>query len=332
MLCKRVILFAVLLVSQQLYAKTDTVVVYERRVVYDTVRIYDTIRVKRAAPSTADVYLRPKQLDISMLHIDTLTHDLNIIVFSADSAAAFSINGIIDSETLKQLKSMKKLSFCSVMLFAFHSFVFAQTNVDFGITAGAGHWWATSTNSLVKPDYTPTAHAGIFVSKPLIKGLFVRTELSYQYQHQNGSYNVDTSCNCVSRPSIIDGQVLHAPVFDYPHASTSFHQLVVPLVLGYKVWKLEPAVGLEYSYRFAPGNAHLKAAHDAGLHASLRYNISQRFAASVTYYQGLSKSEEYLYHIVDSDHQLFETKTAMYQTRRLGLSVYYKLNAAKASE
>jgi hypothetical protein len=288
----------------------DTLIVYETIIVYDTIFVYDTIKLFDNVKLNK---IEPKGLELNILQYDTISRRANLLIISRNQTATIPINGIILSENIKNLKSMKKLSFFGMVLFAFQSMVIAQTNI--GITAGGGTWWVKSNNPFGNVEFSPTFNAGLFLKQPLSNAIYLKMEVNYTFLMNNYSYKavVDTFNN-----SIGDEE-----------AATDYHQISLPLHVGYKIGKFSPFLGVEYSYRFSESWLN-KQIHSWGVIGGLNYFINDKFSVSLNYYQGFTSDYIKKGTIIDpftkekiGDYNYF------WKSSRLGLTLYYSFNKKK---
>lgn len=297
-----------------LSSKPDTIFQYETLTVYDTVFVYDTIRA--VEPEKLNP-IEPKGADYSVLHLDTAGNKAILLIISGNKTATIPINGIILNENIKNLNSMKKLSFVGVVLFAFQSMVMAQTN--YGITVGGGAWWAKCNEPITSVNYTPTLKAGVFFEHSLSNNVFLKTGLNYNYLTNNYSYKatVDT-LNWVG-------------VGDEASA-TAYHQFSIPLQFGYAIGKIKPYLGIEYSYRISESWLN-QSINSFGLLGGINYAISDKVTLGINYYHGLTKDYEYSGPILNpvTSERMGEYNNH-WKSSRLEFSLFYTFNKEKKME
>jgi hypothetical protein len=258
--------------------KRDTLIVYETIVIYDTLFVHDTIRM----PDCRKIH--SKRPEIKILHLDDAAGGAQLITFPFNGTATLDENGIILNENNKNLKSMKKLSFLGVVLFAFQSMVMAQS--DFGFTAGGGTWWAKCNQAEVNSHFSPTLHAGVFFEYPLPGAFFLKSELNYHFLLNNGSYKFgDTDVYWQTTSST--GELAYSHLIGDEWSATDYHQLSVPISIGYKIGKFKPYFGVEYSFRMSEAWFNKKI-HSLGWNAGVIYPVSDRISAGVNFYKGLT--------------------------------------------
>lgn len=292
----------------------DTLYVYETVIVYDTVYIFDTIKISdNFLPAKID----GKRLEINILQFDIESQQANLLRISRDQTATIPLNGIILTDNNKKIESMKKLSFLGVVLFAFQSMVIAQTN--YGISAGVGTWWATSNHPNASVGFSPTFNAGFFIKQPLGKAVFLQLDANYTFLNNNSSYKV-----AVENPvwgTIGDGE-----------SASDYHQITVPLEVGYKIGKFSPLLGIEYSYRFS--EPWLKRQiHSFGFIGGVNYSINDKFSIGLNYYQALTKDISIEEEVLDPiSLQAIGAYNYYWRSSSIGLTLYYALNNKKVEK
>lgn len=289
----------------------DTVFIYETITVFDTVHIYDTVKVFKNTRLEA---IEPKELKI--LQLDTANKRANLLIISKDQTATIPINGIILNENIKNSGSMKKLSFFGVVLFAFQSMVMAQS--DYGVSAGAGIWWATCNKPIVKSVYSPILNFGLYYEQPLWKNLFVKAELNYYYLFSNYSYK-----------GYIDFINNNEVTFGDAESGDDYHQFSIPLQIGYKIGKIEPSLGMGYSYRILIDRLR-KRISIFELTAGLNYNITDKVSLGLNYYYGLTKDYKINDILNFPDEKI--ANDYFWKSSRVGLSLHYSLKKNKQNE
>ncbi len=288
--CKYLIVYVLLTCSvfvagQELTSSDikDTLFIYETVTVYDTVYVYDTIRTP-GNPSIKAI--EPEEIETRMLKPGMLHDQASLLIISGNRAATIPINSIILPENIKNLERMKKLSFFGVVLFAFQNMVLAQA--DFGISAGGGAWWTRCNYSGAETGYSPTVNLGTYLQLPIGNHIQVSTGVNYNYLSNNSGYKTEIGT------TISNGEFYYANVIYLGdgEAASRYHQLSVPLQIGYRFGKITPLVGFECSYRVSESwlNTNFSS---YGLLGGLQYKLTDRFSVTLNYYNGLTKDYEY---------------------------------------
>ena len=181
-------------------------------------------------------------------------------------------NRINEYENYLKLQKMRKLSLVGTFLLSLQSIVFAQA--DFGVTAGTGFWSARCATLSGKGETTPTYYFGAYYNHDFGEHLFVRADLSLHYLSQNYSYKTHI------------GDTLSIGFGDGESAST-YRQLSIPLQVGYKIGRLKPFVGLEYSYRVSESWLNQKF-NIASLLAGFNFQATPKLAIGIKYIYGVT--------------------------------------------
>lgn len=251
----------------------DTVYIYEEVIKYDTVYIQDTVYLHDK--STEFISLKPKRFNL--LQVDTVSGEANLLMISGKNSATIPINGIILNRNIKNLESMKKVSFFGLALFAFQSMVLAQA--DYGISIGGGTWWSKCNNPVIngdrfaKTELSPNLSLGIYYKQYIQSGFTVETGLNYRLLLSNYSYKASYSSSSTYFPDgtfypvekyyllldgsngleevlMVDWEKVYAGRVVGEEASTiNYHTLEVPLKVGYTFGKFNPNVGMRYSLK-----------------------------------------------------------------------------------
>lgn len=289
----------------------DKLIVYETVIVYDTIFIYDTVKISDHAKLNK---IKSKQLILNVLQYDTANQRANLLIISPNQTATIPINSIILNENIKKYESMKKLSFFGVVLFAFQNMVIAQTN--FGVSAGGGTWWAKSNNPFGSVEFSPTFNTGLFFSQPLSNAFNLKMEVNYSYLMSNYSYK-----------AIVD--TLNWVVTGEGESATNYHQISLPLQVGYKIGEFRPFLGVEYSYRFSESWLD-KRIYSFGVIGGVNYLFNDKFSVSLNYYQGLSDDYTQKGTIINPfTSEKIGEYNYFWKSSRLGLTLYYTFSKKK---
>jgi hypothetical protein len=295
--------------------KKDTLFVYETLVIYDTLFVHDTIRIPNCNK------MHSKRPEIQILYLENIAGGAQLITLPFNGTATLERNGIILNENNKNLKGMKKLSFLGVVLFAFQSMVVAQT--DFGFTAGGGTWWAKCNQSSVNSHYSPTLHAGLFFECPLPSAFFLKSELNYHFLMSNGSYKFADPDVYFKSPSATGGSVYSISFGD--EWATNFHQISVPISVGYKIRKFKPYIGIEYSFRMSEAWFN-KRIHSFGWNTGVIYPVSDRISAGLNFYKGLTTDcKDIGYKMNLQTLEIFSSNEYKWKSNRFEVSIYYSM-------
>jgi hypothetical protein len=300
--------------GQYINTKKDTIFVYDTIVVYDTIYHYDTLKIPVNKEIEQLSFIEPRQPDLILLRLDTANKKDNLLIISENLSATFPINSIIINENIKNLNSMKKLNFFGVVLFAFQSMVIAQT--DFGFSFGGDMWWAECNKPIVKSELSPSFNAGLYFEHSISNHLFLKTRLNYHYLLSNYSYKavVDT----VNWILVGEGE-----------SATDYHQISIPIQIGYNIGKFKPYIGFEYSYRISESwlNRRLSL---FGCIAGLNYKLSEKFSMAINYYYGLTKDYKYSGTILNpvTSEKMGEYNN-YWKSSRIGIAFYYSIKKKK---
>ncbi len=233
--------------------------------VYDTVRTYETIIVK-ARPKV------PNQLSglkYAILSVDSVATNGELWLFFADSSATIPVNGIILSENYKNSKSMKKITFLSLMLVALQQMVLSQT--EFGIDAG--------TMVLLK-NHQSVFNAPVTDLGVKIEG-FARHKLGQNYALRIGLgfgiINGKAESNQF-KSEILDNSYDHHFLVN----RSNFNVFTMPVILSRPGGRINPFFGLRYNYRFSQKKLEDVDGFMFG------GNPGEKYAISMSYFSGLA--------------------------------------------
>lgn len=286
----------------------DTIFVYETVTLYDTIYVHDTIRV------IEDLKVEPinsKETELFLLQIDSTSMQANLLIVSKERTATLPINSIILNENIQNLKSMKKISFLGVVLFAFQSMVMAQTN--YGITAGVGTWWAKCSEPSVGTEYSPTLKTGVYVEHAVGESFFLKTELNYHFLNSNYSYKT----------------YIYNDYFGDSEAASNYHQFSIPLQVGFSFGRVKPYLGVEYSYRISESWLNTQI-NSFGVLGGLNYSISDNLSFSLNYHNGLTKDLEYSGTILNpATKEKIKDYNFYWKSSSIELALYYRLKNKK---
>lgn len=267
----------------QVSAQTDTIFIYEDVIVYDTIIIYDTVIRE---PITSNIsYIDPKS--ISLLQIDSINQQVNLILISKEQTATFPINHIIHSENIKNLKSMKKLSFFGIVFFAFQTMVLAQTNYE--VSIGSGIWWQNGMLNNIDKPYSPLINAGFYAKRNFIdKNFGLKTGIGYSYLIPSKDYKFDGTLGIYHTD---DGSEFIELNQNY---NAGMHNITIPLLLYYDRFFIQPCVGINYNLLVTLNEETVEnptsynKPHNFGLNFGLDFKINETFAISTEYKRNLT--------------------------------------------
>jgi len=253
---------------------------YETITIYDTLFVYDTVRIRE---NIKDISFAPESIDLIGPQADICQRHREKLIFPLNETATISNKSIILNENSKNSESMKRTGLIATALFAVHTFVTAQTN--FGITAAGGFWWAKCNESIVKSETTPSMKAGLFLEHSFNRHLFLKTEVNYNYLSSNYSYK-----------AVVDP--VNWLVVGETESTTPYHQISIPVNIGYKLGTVKPYLGFEYSYRISDPAIN-KRFNLFGLSGGINFTLSDDISLGVNYYHGLTKDYSYKGKITD---------------------------------
>jgi hypothetical protein len=303
---------------------SDTVYIYETVIEYDTVYVHDTITINDKSVGNILEFIQPKKAEVNLL-LDTNHDRANAVIFSGGHAATFPVNRIMYSENIKNSTDMKKVSFIGLTLFAFNSMVLAQT--DFGISAGGGLWWTNCNYSYVKTEFSPYVNLGPYLQLPVGNHLNLGLGVNYHFLFNNYGYKTELGTKIATGDTIYSDIILLGD----GEAASNYHQFSIPMEISYRIGKLSPFVGFEYSYRISESWLD-KSQHSYGLLGGINYTLSEKFGLSVNYYCGLTKDYEYSGDYFDPS-VAFERKIGSYnvswKSSRVGVTLQYSLKKTK---
>lgn len=277
----------------QATGQTDTIYIYEDVVVYDTVFVYDTAYVK---PDVNDI--TPDKLkSISLLQLDTIKHQANLLLISNHQTATFPINHIILDENfninIKNLESMKKLNFFGVVFIAFQAMVLAQTNYE--VTIGSGIWWENGNTEYVDKPYSPLFNIGLFAKRNFTdKSIGLKTGIEYNYLFSSGTYKYDGTVGVWYSPEGYDLENINSKY------GAGLHNISIPLLIFYDKYRIQPFVGINYNYLVTgmqtslAGTVFISDSHNIGLNLGTCLRLNERMAINLEYKHNLTSDYEQL--------------------------------------
>lgn len=320
---------------------SDTIYIYETEIVYDTIFVIDTIDLRATKPLELLDFIERNPFAISALLIDTAKRNANLLLVSKNYSATIPINNIILNEHNKNLESMKKLNFLGVILFATQSMLFAQS--DFGISVGGGMWWAkanSNLNTLLNPSYfykpiessklSAIYSAGLYWEKPVIKRFVFLAEINYNYL-SNAAYENQIATriyNATTPPS-----AWTTVFYEQVGCEMNYHQFSIPLQIGYRLGKITPLAGVEYSYKISSNmrNANNRFSALVGV----KYKFSDKISLKLSYNHGLTydyKVNGNIYHYSSTDRYDVGKYNVYWKSNSIGLTLYYSLKKRKTED
>ncbi|MBK8806338.1 MAG: hypothetical protein IPO21_06730 [Bacteroidales bacterium] len=217
--------------------KGDTVFVYEEIVVYDTVFVYETVK----ETTIDEVYTLTKAKSLNILQLDTINNTANLLIISDGKTATISLENIILKRNIKNIESMKKLTFFGVVLFALKSMVFAQT--EFEISLGGGIWYESTNIEYIDKPTSPLAGIGIYGSRSLLKGnIKIKTGVNYNFLLSTGDYKFDGTTGVGHSSQGIEYGYINE---NFGH---NFLCISIPVYLYFSKYKLKPFIGCNYNH------------------------------------------------------------------------------------
>lgn len=284
-------------------SKKDTVYVYKTKVVYDTIYVTDTV-IEKVFVHT------PNPTTLSILRLDTLHKKAALTVVSSNYTANIPLSQIVYTDNFGKAAGMKKLSFMGVVMFAFKNMVVAQT--DLGVSIGSGIWWANCSKPLATAAYKPTLNVGLHARIPVDERFFIHGQIKYHYLAPNTSYK-----------TVID--TVYFSEVGAAESGSEYHQLSLPLKLGYILGPVQAAAGLEASYRISePWLA--RNSWQFGMLASIGYHLSKPFAMELEYYHGLTNDFS-LERPLPLASSAAKTEVLNWKSYRFGLAFIYYLRS-----
>jgi hypothetical protein len=308
--------------------QSDTIYIYETVEVYDTIVVYDTVKVVRNF--SLNKLESIKTSDLKVLLVDTLNNKADLLIISKEKSATISLDGIILNENLKNTKSMKKLSFLGVVMFAFQSMVMSQT--QYGVCIGGGTWWAKCNKPVFKSEYTSTFNAGMFVEVPLNSYLFLGSEFNFQYLQSNYSYKACAySIGWVST-EYPGTQSFNNGVVGETESATNYYQLSMPVNIGFQVYRFKPYAGIRFSYRLSDSWANVSV-KSAGINVGVNYPVFKRLSVGINYYKGLTKDFEHTGDTYNCETmEIIETNKYNWKSSWVGINLNYSFDWKKKKE
>lgn len=282
-------------------SKKDTVYVYKTKVVYDTIYVTDTV-IEKVFVHT------PNPSTLSILRLDTLHKKAALTVVTSNYAANIPLSQIVYTNNFGKAADIKNLSFMGVVMLAFKNMVVAQT--DLGVSIGGGAWWANCSKPLTTATYKPTMNISLHARIPVGERFFIHSQIKYHYLAPNTSFK-----------TIID--TVYFSEIGAAESGSEYHQLSLPIKLGYSVGSVQAAAGLEASYRISePWLA--QNSFQFGMLASIGYQFSKSFALELEYYHGLTNDFS-LERPLPLASSAAKTEVLNWKSSRLGLSFIYFL-------
>ncbi len=289
----------------------DTIYIYEEVVVYDTVRL---VKPKRKVLEVPQIILPVKRSFSEILPKKKVCHQNNILF----PAATIFQNSIIDSKSninKQNNESMKAKHLLTAAIITSQIAGYAQ--LQYGISAGGGVWWAHGIAQNAVTEVAPTFNLGAFISKPVIENkVNFEWELQYSYLASNYSYKVNLYPELWG--SIGDSE-----------AATAYHQLSFPFRVEWILGNFSPFIGAEYTYRRA--EKWVKDWHDKtlsmnrlGILLGLKYHPASTWSFSFAYDAGITDDFTLNHLIVFPD--VMSSGLQIWKSSWVGFSAFYTLN------
>ncbi len=257
-------------------AQNDTVYVYEDIIVYDTLVVYDTVFIAPEINNTAPL----KRKSINLLQLDTINHQANLLLISDNQTATFPINRIILNKNIKNLKNMKKLSFFSIVFFAFQTMVLAQTNYE--ISVGSGVWWETSDNEHLNTPYSALLNTGVFAKRNLTgRNIGIKTGIEYSYLLGSNNYEIDDTMGIWHSENSSELEAINS------NYGAGQHNISIPILIYFDKYKIQPFCGFNYNYLITntqtspTGTKFFSDSHNIGLNFGICFNINNLFSVNM---------------------------------------------------
>lgn len=305
---------------------------YENIVVYDTVVVYDTILIKPDIDNILPLKLKP----ISVLQLDTIKHQANLLLISDQETATFPINHIILDENInkniKNLESMKKLSFFGLVFFAFQAMVLAQTNYE--VSIGSGIWWENGNLEYVNKPYSPLINAGVYAKRNFTdKSFGLKTGVEYSYLLGSNDYKFDGTTDTWHSENGSEFEYLNS------NYGAGLHNISIPILIYFDKYRVYPFLGVNYNYlatgmqTSTNGTKYFSDSHNIGLNLGIGFKLNELFFINMEYKYNLTYDygEANYYeggNSSDADNTVLGSSFNL-KNAQVKLSIVYKLNKRK---
>ena len=268
-------------------AQTDTVYVCEDVIVYDTIVVNDTVFIK---PDFNNI-LPLKVKSINLLQLDTINHQVHLLIISGQQTATFPVNYIIPdvnfSKNIKNSESMKELSFFGVVFFAFQIMVLAQTNYE--VSVGSGIWWENGKLEYVDKPYSSFLNAGIFAKRNFTdKNFGLKTGIEYNYLLGCDDYKFDGTIGIRHLEDESEFEEINS------NYGAGQHNISIPIIIYFSKYRVQPFLGLNYNYlatgmqTSTTGTKYFSDSHNIGLNLGIGFKLSELFSVNMEYRHNLT--------------------------------------------
>ncbi len=315
--------------------------------VYDTLYITDTIHIER--PSIELVRLDSKPIE--EIYSESLNKDFKIgekVIIFLDGTATIYDSNIIHTDKLinsKKSEEMKKLSFLSLMFFAFQNMVLAQNDIGLSIGGGlhnlvvdySGQNEFANVFMVTDTKLEACFNAGLNIRRPIVKNkLQLNAGLNYYYLSPT-SFPVTIQNGEPVEVNTIDSLAIERPYIPNflnqdENFTTAFHLISLPIGVYANTKWVRPGVGVELYHKrakvasnitytdqdgniVAQNQKHIIPYTGVSVFGGLQIPIAKRFDIEMKYTLGLTS--EYIANYND-----VEIKT---QLQRIELAARYQL-------